>query len=198
MRNKIKFFLFISMMLSLAVSAFSQAENRDLRAGNRHYRHRNYNSAEKSYRAAISKNPRTFYGNYNLGNALYRKEDWLTARGYYQKAVNLTQNKREKADALHNLGCTYLQEQKYKESVDALRKSMIENPDSEPTRRLLAYAQRMLKKQQDEQKDRPNAGDKKQHQDMSQENARQILLNIDEDEQNMKPTGKDKSLIKNW
>lgn len=194
-----RIFVLIGFSITLCTfNSYSQVENKDLRSGNRYYRQKDYDSAEKQYRTAVTKNGNSFYGNYNLGNALYRKNDWQTARNYFQKAVKLADTKKERADAYHNLGCTYLQEQKYKESVDALRKSLMENPEAEDTRNQLAYAQRMLKKQQDQQPPKPNAGDKiKKDEKMSQENAQQILKSLDDDMQK-KPSGKQQPLLKNW
>jgi tetratricopeptide (TPR) repeat protein len=190
-------FVLVVMLCNITTIA-AQIENHNVRSGNNYYRGRDYDRAEKEYRASVSKNPSSFFGNYNLGNALYRKSDWPTARTYYQKALQYTTEKKEKADALHNIGCTYLQEQKYKESVDALQKSLMQNPNSDKTRNLLAYAQRMLKKQQKNQPPKANSGDKKKKDDnMSQENAKQILQNLD-DEQKAKPSDKKKQLLKNW
>ena len=199
MRNKIRLSFLILCLSSCIGQTYAQVENHDLREGNKNYRQKNYDDAEKQYRSALTKNANSFYSNYNLGNSLYRKNDWQTARNYFQKATKLATSKKEKADAFHNLGCTYLQEQKYKESVDALRQSLMQNPDSEETRNQLAYAQRMLKKQQNEQQQKPNAGDQvKKDDEMSKENAQQLLKSIDEDDMQMKPSDNQKQLLKNW
>ncbi len=191
-----KIFLFFALLL-FSTPAFCQVENHDVRVGNKSYREKDYDNAEKAYRKALSKREESFYGNYNLGNALFRKEDWQTARKYYQSALQFAGDKQQKADALHNLGCTYLQEKQYKESIDALQKSLIERPESEETRNLLAYAMRMLKQQQNQQPP-PNSGDKKQKDEMSQEMAKQILESLDQDEEQKKPNTGKVSLPKNW
>ena len=125
----------------LPLVASAQIENHDIRVGNTAYRSKNYAVAEKKYRSALSKKESSYYANFNLGNALYRKGEWQTARNYYQKAVAYAPSVRLKAEALHNMGTTYLQEKKYKEAVDFLKKSMLANPNSNETRKLLAYGQ---------------------------------------------------------
>lgn len=198
MNNKFLAFI-MSIALFSSFEVVAQVDNHDVRSGNKYYRIKDYDSAEKMYRSGVTKNPNSFVANYNLGNSLYRKEDWQTARNYYQKAIKLSSDKKQKADAFHNLGCTYLQEAKYKESVDALRQSLMQNPDSEQTRNQLAYAQRMLKQQENQQPPKPNAGDKlKKDDSMSQENAQQILKSLDEEDLQMKQSDNKKQLLKNW
>lgn len=195
MRSLYSVFVFVCAVL-LPVVANAQIENHDVRVGNAAYRSKNYAAAEKKYRSALSKNESSFYANFNLGNALYRKGDWQTARNYYQKAVALAPTVRLKAEALHNMGTTYLQEKKYKEAVDFLKKSMLVNPNSNETRKQLAYAIRMDKRNKN-QNPPPNTGDKKMEDD-SQDNNRKILETLDEDEENRKPNSGAKSMVKNW
>ncbi|MBR6041761.1 MAG: tetratricopeptide repeat protein [Paludibacteraceae bacterium] len=180
----------------LPLVASAQIENHDIRVGNTAYRSKNYAVAEKKYRSALSKKESSYYANFNLGNALYRKGEWQTARNYYQKAVAYAPSVRLKAEALHNMGTTYLQEKKYKEAVDFLKKSMLANPNSNETRKLLAYAMRMDKRYKN-QNPPPNTGDKKMEDD-SQDNNRKILETLDEDEENRKPNSGAKSMVKNW
>ncbi|MCQ2208308.1 MAG: tetratricopeptide repeat protein [Paludibacteraceae bacterium] len=176
--------------------ASAQIENHDVRVGNTAYRSKNYAAAEKKYRSALSKKESSFYANFNLGNALYRKGEWQTARNYYQKAVVAAPSSRLRAEAFHNIGTTYLQEKKYKEAVDFLKKSMLSNPNSNETRKQLAYAIRMDKRDK-KNNPPPNTGDRKME-DNSQDNNRKILESLDEDEENRKPNSGQKSMVKNW
>ena len=86
-----KWFINLSLALLsvLPLVAEAQIENHDVRVGNSVYRTKNYAAAEKKYRSALSKNGSSFYANFNLGNALYRRGEWNTARNYYKKAVAL-------------------------------------------------------------------------------------------------------------
>lgn len=188
----------ILMAVLLAFSstgAYAQVENHDVRVGNKLYRNSNFDGAEAKYRSALSKKESSFYANFNLGNVLYKKKDWLTARNYYQKAASLASDKKLQAEALHNVGCTFLQEKKYKEAVDVLEKSMILNPKSEETRRQLAYAMRMLKKNPNTP---PPSFKNQKYEDDSQDDNRKLLESLDEDEENKKPNSGDQSKLKNW
>lgn len=193
-----KWFINLSLALLsvLPLVAEAQIENHDVRVGNSVYRTKNYAAAEKKYRSALSKNGSSFYANFNLGNALYRRGEWNTARNYYKKAVALAPTQRLMSEALHNMGTAYLQEKKYKEAVDFLKKSMLANPNSNETRKQLAYAIRMEKRNQKDNPP-PNTGDKKMEDD-SQDNNRKILESLDEDEENRKPNSGAKSMVKNW
>lgn len=188
---------YIALFLALLPCvASAQIENHDVRVGNSAYRSKNYDAAEKKYRSALSKKESSYYANFNLGNALYRKGDWKTARNYYLKAVSLAPSSNLRAEAFHNIGTTYLQEKKYKEAVDFLKKSMLSNPNSNETRRQLAYAMRMDKRDK-KNNPPPNTGDRKME-DNSLDNNRKILESLDEDEENRKPNSGDKSMVKNW
>ncbi len=193
----LKYYFIAILSLFSFSELLGQVENHYIRSGNHYYLGRNIDAAEKEYRSAITQNPNSFYGNFNLGDALYKKNDWKTARAYFQKSVSATSNPKEKADALHNIGCTFLQENMLQESVDAFQKSLIQNPKSNDTRLLLAYAQRLLKQNQKKHPQDANSGKRKEHKDMSQENAKQILKNVDDNEQKYKPSG-DKALLNNW
>ncbi len=197
MKQIYKYIVLLVFSVLATSSMVAQVENHDVRVGNKSYNAKNYTIAEQKYRSALSKNDHSFYGNYNLANTLYRKNDLQTARNYYQKALLFATNKFQRAEVYHNVGTSFLKEKKYKDAVDALKKSMIANPNSEDTRRQLAYAMRMEKRERNQNPPPPNAGDKKMEDD-SLDNNRQILESLDEEDENHKPNAGGQANVKNW
>lgn len=197
MRNFLNMAVACLLAFVYCQGAGAQIENHDVRVGNKVYRAKNFDAAEKKYRAALSKKETSFYGNYNLGNTLYRKNDQKTARNYYQKAVACAGNKKQRADVYHNIGRSFLAEKNYKDAVVALKKSMINNPNANDTRKLLAYAMRMEKRENQKNPPQPNAGNKKMEDDSDVDN-RKILEMLDQDEQERQPKGGTDDNVKNW
>ena len=64
----------------------------------------NFISAEKEYRKAISKQPSSVAGTYNLGNSYYKKGNYEEALYRQQQAANNATDKAEKHKAFHNIG----------------------------------------------------------------------------------------------
>lgn len=197
MKHNVINILFLLLGLLLPQMVFGQVENHDVRVGNKAYKNKNYQVAEKKYRAALSKKDLSFYGNYNLANTLYKKNDQKTARNYYQKALICSSSRRQRADVYHNIGRSYLEERNYKDAVVALKKSMMNNPEANDTRKLLAYAMRMEKREEKQNPPPPNAGNKKMEDDSNDDN-RKMLEALDQDEENRKPNLGGDDHIKNW
>lgn len=191
-----KHFLYIFLCF-YCLNSFGQVENHDVRLGNKYYKTKDYGSAEQKYRTALSKKEVSFYANYNLANTLYRKNDLETARNYYQKALLFSENNRQKADVYHNVGCSFLMEKKWSDAVDAFKKSMMANPNDNETRKLLAYAMRMDKRDKKQNPPPPNSGNKKME-DNSQDENRQFLENLDNEDENRQPNAGGNSKVKNW
>ena len=61
-------------------------------------------SAEMEYRKAISENPTTIAGVYNLGNSYYEKGNFEEALYRHQQAAKTATSKSEKHKAYHNIG----------------------------------------------------------------------------------------------
>ena len=70
--------LIYTVLLLLAVPAALQAQTdrREVRAGNRKFNKEAFREAEIDYRKAVLKDSLSMAGNYNLGSALYRQQDW--------------------------------------------------------------------------------------------------------------------------
>jgi tetratricopeptide (TPR) repeat protein len=132
-----------------------------------------------------------------LGNALYKQKQYEQAENIFKSLANpnLPLDKNAKAKVMHNLGNAALQQEKWKESVDAYKQSLRLNPTDDETRTNLAYAQTKLEEDEqggggsddnednednDEQnKDQQNQDNQQQQQDqepkISPQQAQQML-----------------------
>lgn len=205
------------MLSVLTLSALAQKESNDVRAGNKLYKSSKFTDAEVAYRKGLQKNSKSFEANYNLGNALFKQKKYKEALEKYNNAIALKSTDKHKiASTLHNVGNSLFVEKKYEESINAYKAALKNNPKDDDTRYNLAYAQLMLKKQQEEQKKdqkdqnkdqnkNQNKQDQKQNKDqqkeqpqpqqqnkpqMSKENAQQILDALMQDEKNTQDKAK--------
>ncbi len=207
--------LFLTLFSALALA---QKESDDVRAGNKQYNAGKFTDAEVSYRKGLLKNNKSFEANYNLGNALFRQQKYTDALEQYQNAVALQKDDKIKlAAAFHNIGNALLSEKKIEESIKAYKNALKANPLDNDTRYNLAYAQSLLKKQQQDKKDdkknekeqdkneeKPEPKPQPQQPKMSKENAQQILEALMQDEKNTMEKAKKqaakgkKSAEKDW
>ena len=187
----------ITLVSFLATTAWAQQENNNVRSGNKQYKAEKYTEAEVDYRRALEKNNKSFETNFNLGNALFRQEKYADALQYYQNAAVLSQDDKQKLAAIyHNVGNALLVNNKIEESIAAYKNALKNNPKDNDTRYNLAYAQMLLKKQE-QNKDEEKPEDKEEEEEqqpqqqkpqpqpqpqMSKENAQQILDALMQDE----------------
>ncbi|TZF81911.1 tetratricopeptide repeat protein [Pedobacter sp. BS3] len=161
-QNLIAVFLF----LLPATALMAQQEKRDIHKGNELYKQKKYTEAEASYRKSVAKNGQSVAGNLNLGDALYKQKKYADAAEQFGKIAGTATDKQVRAQAYHNLGNALLESKKIQESIDAYQKALMENPKDDETRYNLAYAQQLLKKQQQQDKDKKKQDkDKKNNQD---------------------------------
>ena len=178
--------------------AFAQNERKDIKAGNEFYEKSEHEKAETAYREALLKNKNSQEANFNLGNTLYRQGKFDLAKDQFQVIAETTADKTTAAAAYHNLGNTYMSKKEYENSVSAYKKSLRFNPKDDETRYNLALANAMLRQQQQEQKqNQPQQQEQEQEQEeqqqqpqaqennMSKENAQQILDAFQQDEKDL-------------
>ena len=155
--------VFLAMIIALPV--FSQTPDRkemikNIRKGNSAYKEGKYEDADVWYRKAMEANPNVFDPIYNLANAEYKKDNVEAAKSFYSSVISNTEDKDKKASAYHNLGNTLLTEKKYKESIDAYKSALKLHPNDIETKTNLAYAQKKLEdEQQNQDQDKNQGGD---------------------------------------
>lgn len=155
--------LMLFLMVAGIASVNAQQPNDLITKGNGLYKDGKFGEAEVSYREGQAAGADAFISGFNLGDALFKQERYEEAAAAFQSLPNLTDDNEKKASAYHNLGNSFLKAQKYQESVDAFKQSLRNNPSDLDTKYNLAYAKRMLQKQQEQQQDQ-NKDDKKDEQ----------------------------------
>jgi len=182
--------IFVTLMCC-AFCAEGQQVPKYIRQGNHNYEAGRYKDAEIDYRKAISHDSASVKGNYNLGNALYKQNNYNESAGAYQKLSQSEIQKPDKAKVLHNLGNSLFENKKYEESINAYKQSLRLNPKDDDTRYNLAYALSKLKQQQ-QQKNQQNKDQKKndKQQQKQQEQQKQ------EDQQKQQQQSQNKKMSK--
>lgn len=172
--------LILLLVLTYSATIFAQKESADVNKGNKLYNKEKYVEAEVEYRKGIDKNSSSFSANYDLGNALYRQEKYPEAAAQFQKAAALAgDDKKQLADAYHNMGNSLLNAQEIEKSIEAYKQALRNNPTDDETRYNLAYAKQMLQQQQqnqqnqDQQQQEQEQQEQKQDQQQQQQNQQQ-------------------------
>ena len=168
-----KTILLMLAALCLSMTVSGQQERKFVRKGNRAYVAGDYEAAAASYRKGLEKKPISYEANFNMGNALYQSGQYDTAYTHYIMS-NLEGDLpiEKQARTFHNLGNTFLEQQKYQEAIDLYKQALRLNPNDADTRYNLVYA---MKKRQEEQQNQDQ-----QDQDQDQQNQDQQ----DQDQQN--------------
>ena len=191
--------LLVSFVVALGANA--QSDRQHIRNGNRLYHEQKFEQAEVEYRKALGKNSANPQAHYNLGCALMAQQKDSAAIKQYETAGKLEKTPRRKAMVYHNIGVVCQQHQLYQQAIAAYEESLRNNPNDNETRYNLALCKRLLKNnpqnnQNKNNKDKDNKNKKnnkdknnkdknqkdqnkqnqgKQQEQMSKDNAEQLL-----------------------
>jgi tetratricopeptide (TPR) repeat protein len=180
----------VLVVLLQGLQLFAQQEKSYVKKGNDLYQQQKYKEAETDYRKAVEKKNQNIEGNFNLGDALYKQKQFDKAGEQFTKIAE-SHNKAIAAKAWHNLGNSLLENKKLEESIEAYKKSLINNPKDEETRYNLAYAQEKLKQQQQQKKDNKNQQNKDNKDNKDKNKDQQNKDNKDKNKQNQDQNKKD-------
>ena len=200
----------IILLLLTAISVSAQKAERDyIRKGNRAYKDSTYVNAEVNYRKAIDVNPKSAISMYNLGNTLMQQNKLQEAMEQFVAATKMEKDKGNLAQIYHNMGVIFHSGKDYAKAVEAYKESLRNNPKDNETRYNLALAQKMLKDQEQNQQNQDQNQDKKEQQNqdqqqqppqpqenqMSKENAEQLLKSVMQDEKDVQDKVKKQQVI---
>jgi tetratricopeptide (TPR) repeat protein len=106
---------------------------------------------------------------YDLGNVLYRKENWAGAAEAYQKALG-SADKTLTPSAAYNLGNALFKDEKYDDAIKAYVRALKTAPADGDAKRNLELALRALEqqKQKQQQQQKPQGQPKDDKQDQKQ------------------------------
>jgi len=158
----------IILLLLFAISIVNaQPAQKLVRSGNNEYNNGHFKDAEIDYRKALTKAPNSPKAAFNLGNSLYKQQNFQEAAAQYQKLTQSDNKEASKGSVYYNLGNSLLENKKYNESIDAYKMALRQNPKDEDTRYNLSYAMTKLQQQKKQEQN------KKQEQKQKQEKQKQ-------------------------
>ena len=175
-------------LLLFSLAAFSQTDRDFIRRGNRLMRDSVYDKAQVEYQKAIEKDNTNPISHYNLGNALLYQNKAEDAMKEYETAARLEKDKTRLAQIYHNMGVLLQSAKQFDKAVACYRNSLRNDPTNDETRYNYALSLFQLKKNQggqdnqDQQKD-----DKGQDEKKEQEQQQQKQEQDKKDEQQQQP-----------
>jgi len=178
--------ILITIFTLLAINTFAQQERKYIRQGNKKFENGNFDKAEVLYRKAVDKKDDSYNATFNIGDALYKQEKYEDAINQFSDLANQELTKEDKAKIYHNLGNSLLQNKKIKESIEAYKHALRTNPSDMDTKYNLAYAQKLLKQQQNQQQN------KNQNKDQNKDNQKNKDKENEQDKQNKNNQDKQK------
>ncbi|OFY66728.1 MAG: hypothetical protein A2V64_11410 [Bacteroidetes bacterium RBG_13_43_22] len=183
--NRIWLILTVILLL-LPLFSYSQGDKKFIRQGNREYGNSKFSDSEISYRRAIDENKESADAVFNSGDALYKQNKFEDAGKQFAENHDMNDNSKKKAASLYNLGNSLLMADKVRESVDAYKGSLRLDPDNMETKYNLAYAQDLLRQQeqqQQQQKDQQNQDQNKDQQNQQDKQENKDNKNSDNQQQ---------------
>uniref|UniRef100_UPI004049E61E tetratricopeptide repeat protein n=1 Tax=Gelidibacter sp. TaxID=2018083 RepID=UPI004049E61E len=166
------------IIVTLFASVFSYAQEKDetqllaikkandyVYEGNEKLNDKNYISAEKEYRKAMSQQASNVAGAYNLGNSFYKKGNFEEALYRQQQAAKNATSKEDKHKAFHNIGNILMQNKQCKEAVEAFKNALRNNPKDDETRYNYALAKQCADQQKEDEPKGDDGDDKDKDKD---------------------------------
>ena len=219
--SKIYFGIIVAMLFTGWGSVSAQKVERDyIRRGNRAFKDSIFVDAEVNYRKALEVNPNSTISLFNLGNTLAAQNKLQEAMEQYAAASKIEKEKSNLAQIFHNMGVIFQSQKDYGKAVEVYKEALRNNPSDDETRYNLALAQKMLKdqqknqqnqnqnqqQQQEEKKEEQKKNNQQQNQQqppqsennqnqMSKENAEQLLNSLMQDEKDVQDKVKKQQVI---
>lgn len=229
-----KVYLIGIMLLGVSASYAQKTDRDYLRSGNKLYNDSLFVKAEVDYRKALEINPKSADAMFNLGNSLLMQQKGKEAMEQFEAAARLEKDKEKLAHIYHNMGVILQSSKQLPQCIEAYKESLRNNPKDDETRYNLVLAQKQLKDhqqqqnqdqqkeqkqdqkqdekepnkdQQDQQQQQQNQNQQQQQQnkdEMSKENAEQLLRAAMQDEKDVQDKVKKqmqvsgKKLEKDW
>ena len=225
--------MMLLLFIGLSITASGQSATKvQTHKGNISFTKKLDSLAVIHYQKAIALDSTNFKAHYNLGNTYLRQGKAQDALREYEKSATLSPSRLVKAGIYHNIGVINQSAQQFDKAIDAYKKSLRAYPLDDRTRYNLALCQHQRKKnpnpqpnqqqnkddkqgqdkdkkdqqqQQNQQQDKNQQKQQPQDQQMSKQNAEQMLRAVqmreretqDKLKRKMQPVGR-RHLEKNW
>jgi len=162
-KSSVLFIVTALIILSAPQNAVGQGEKKHIREGNREYARNNFQDSEISYRRATEKNKSSADAIFNTGDALYKQKKYDEAGSQFSESSKMINEKAKQSASFYNLGNSILMSNKIRESIEAYKNSLKLDPGNLEAKYNLAYAQDLLKQQQEKQKQQQQGQDDQQN-----------------------------------
>jgi Ca-activated chloride channel family protein len=155
-------FLFLLWSL-LSVDLFADSYWGLMKRGNRYYKNELYGDALRYYSEGDKKNPGVFEPAFNMGDALYKAEDYRGSIKSFDRSLPSARNDFERADIYYNLGNGYFMAGEYDRAIESYIRGLELNPTNLNMKYNLELALKRKKEEQERREtgvdERPSGGD---------------------------------------
>ncbi len=175
----------IIIFVMLPLFLFAQAGRKKVIEGNQLYSEEKYDAASNKYQDALLENPSSPLIQFNVGDVLYKKNNYEKSLESYQKSLD-TDDPMMQSQAYYNLGNALYRSQKLPESILAYEQALKLNPDDEDAKFNLEFVRNKMKEnaqqqpqdqqqqqQQNQQKNQQKQDQNKKDQDKKQQEKQQ-------------------------
>lgn len=178
-----KQYIIILLLLPLSFSVLAQKEVKLIRKGNNEFKKGNFKEAEINYRKSLEFDNNSVKGEFNLGDALYLQENYEESAQVFDRIGEKIADNNQKSEVYHNLGNSLLESKKYKESIEAYKRALRNNPADMDTKYNLEYAKQKLKEQEQEKQDNKEDQQNQDQQDQQDQQNKPEDQNQDQQDQ---------------
>jgi Ca-activated chloride channel family protein len=188
--------LILLFMLCFTGTLNAQADRKFIRQGNREYEKNKFPESEISYRRALDKNKTSGDAVFNAGDALYKQKKYEDAGKQFIESHKMIEEKDKRSASMYNLGNSLFMANKLKESIEAYKNSLKLNPENMEAKYNLAYAQDMLKKQEEQQKQQQQQQQNKDNQDQKKDKEQPKQKDQEKQDKNQQQQQQQQSISK--
>ena len=171
----------ILIILFSGIRVDAQADKTYIRQGNNKFEEGAYQQAEIEYRKALEKDPGSYRADYNLGNALYKQQQYDAAVSKYTSLAKNEKDRQKLNRYFYNLGNAFFEGKKYKESAEAYKNALRNDPGDMNAKHNLQLALKMLNQNNQQKNQEENKNNDEQQKDSQNNNSKQ------QDQQNRQP-----------
>lgn len=142
-------FLIFLLLFSSSMS-FGQDEDawRDsLKVARKAYESKDYSEALKHYESAQKIAPDDIDFSDEMAQSAYKARDFERAEKIYQQGSSTKMSKRDRGDAMHNMGNSQMRQENYEGAIESYKEALRNNPNDEETRYNLSKAIRKVQEQ---------------------------------------------------
>ncbi|MEN8225727.1 MAG: tetratricopeptide repeat protein [Bacteroidota bacterium] len=191
--HRLKYIFATFSLLLIMGSLLAQKENKYIRKGNSEYDEKNFAKAEENYIRSLNKGGDIHKGLFNLGDVYYERKDYQSAGALFDSVARLPVNPDTRSKAFYNLGNSLLSAsiesdslaaQALPLSIESYKQALRLNPVDTAAKYNLAYAQALLKdQQQDQQQNQDQQNQDQQNQDQQNQDQQDQQDQEDQEDQ---------------